>query len=174
MLACNASGTQKMNMLVIGTAKRPRCFGKSWQPADHNIFYEYNKTAWMDGQIFSRWAQEFNRLQMRKFGRESEEKAWLLLDNSSTHILPDKAVECIWEADGFKLRGFKMSHTNAAFALANTTSETQALDAGIIANVKLKGRKKFVEWLLEKLEAEEGLTADKCKPDVRQAIMWFA
>ena len=67
-----------------------------------------------------------------------------------------------------------MSHTNAAFALANTTSETQALDAGIIANVKLKGRKKFVEWLLEKLEAEEGLTADKCKPDVRQAIMWFA
>ena len=174
MLACNASGTQKMNMLVIGTAKRPRCFGKSWQPTDHNIFYEYNKTAWMDGKIFSRWAHEFNRMQIRKFGRESDMKAWLLLDNSSTHVLPDNATETVWDVDGFKLRGFIMSHTNAVFALANTTSETQALDAGIIANVKLKGRTKYVEWVLERLESEEGLTADKCKPDVRQAMMWFA
>ena len=72
---------------------------------------------------------------IRKFGRESEEKAWLLLDNSSTHVLPDNAINTFWDVDGFKRRGFKMSHTNADFALY----------------VKLKGRrrKKYVEWVLE-------------------------
>ena len=88
-------------------------------------------------------SHEFNRMQIRKFGRDSDKKAWLLLDNSSTHVLPDGATDCLWEVDGFKLRGFKRSHTNAVFALANTTSETQAMDAGIIANVKAKTRTKF-------------------------------
>ena len=52
-----------------------------------------------------------------KFGRESDVKAWVLLDKSSTHVLPDNAINTIWDVDGFKLRGFKMSHTNADFAL---------------------------------------------------------
>ena len=53
MLCCNAAGTQKMDLLVIGTAKRPRCFSKNWDPSHANIIYEHNKTAWMDGKIFS-------------------------------------------------------------------------------------------------------------------------
>ena len=49
------------------------------------------------------------------------------------------------------------------------------MDAGIIANTKVKTRKKFITWLLETLDSMEGhITADKCKPDVRQAMMWFA
>ena len=34
MLCCNAAGTHKMDILVIGSAKRPRCFGKTWKPED--------------------------------------------------------------------------------------------------------------------------------------------
>jgi hypothetical protein len=39
MLCCNAAGTQKMDLLVIGTAKRPRCFSKNWDPSHANIIY---------------------------------------------------------------------------------------------------------------------------------------
>jgi hypothetical protein len=31
MLCCNAAGTHKMDILVIGSAKRPRCLGKTWK-----------------------------------------------------------------------------------------------------------------------------------------------
>jgi len=72
---------------------------------------------WMVGKIFSRWANKFNRMQIWKFGREIDVKAWVLLDKSSTHVLPDNAINTIWDVDGLKLRGFKMSHTNADFAL---------------------------------------------------------
>jgi len=34
MLCCNAAGTHKMDILVIGSAKRPRCFGKTWKQED--------------------------------------------------------------------------------------------------------------------------------------------
>ena len=74
----------------------------------------------MDGKIFSRWANKFNRMQIWKFGREIDVKAWVLLDKSSTHVLPDNAINrinTIWDVDGLKRRGFKMSHTNADFAL---------------------------------------------------------
>ena len=71
----------------------------------------------MDGKIFSRWANKFNSMQIWKFGCESDVKAWVLLDKSSTHVLPDNAINTIWDVDGFKQRGFKMSHTNADFAL---------------------------------------------------------
>ena len=50
------------------------------------------------------------------------------------------------EVDGLKLRGLKMYHTNVVFALANTTSKTQD---GIIADTKLKARRRLVEWVLE-------------------------
>jgi hypothetical protein len=56
----------------------------------------------MDGKIFSRWANKFNRMQIWKFGRESDVKAWVLLNKSSTHVLPDNAINTIWDVDEFK------------------------------------------------------------------------
>ena len=70
-----------MKSLVIG----------AWKPADAHIIYEYNKTVWMDGQIFARWINTLNNKQRRKFAGH-DKKAWLLLDNSSTHVLPEGAV----------------------------------------------------------------------------------
>ncbi len=72
-------------MLVMGTAKRPQCFSKNWDPSHVNIIYKYNKTAWMDENKFLIFAHVFDRLQIWKYGQSSEKKAWLLLDNNSTH-----------------------------------------------------------------------------------------
>jgi hypothetical protein len=92
MLCCNTSGTKKMDMLVMGSAKRPQCFSKNWDPSRVNIIYKYNKTAWRDENKFSIFAHVLDRLQTRKYKQSSEKKAWLLLDNTSTH---HHALACV-------------------------------------------------------------------------------
>ena len=36
--------------------------------------------------------------------RGTDRPAWLLLDNSSTHVIPEGCTACSWEVDGFNLR----------------------------------------------------------------------
>jgi len=45
----NATGTDKLKLVIIHTAKRPRDFGKTWQPAEH-VNYFANTKAWMTMQ----------------------------------------------------------------------------------------------------------------------------
>ena len=48
------------------------------------------------------------------------------------------------------------------------------MDGGIIANTKVKTRKKYVQWLLDQMDGTAGdQSADKFKPDIRQAMMWI-
>jgi hypothetical protein len=47
-LSCNATGTDKRELFVIGKAKRPRSFPKTFQPQrDWGVRYRNNKKAWM-------------------------------------------------------------------------------------------------------------------------------
>lgn len=48
---CNASGTDKRQLVVIGKSVRPQCFGKNFDTA---IYRDYcsNKKAWMTTAIF--------------------------------------------------------------------------------------------------------------------------
>lgn len=48
----NAIGTARLKLGVIHTAKRPRDFGKVWQPSDH-VNYFHNTKAWMAMQAGS-------------------------------------------------------------------------------------------------------------------------
>ena len=68
-----------------------------------------------------------------------------------------------------------MSQTRAVFALANTTSETQAMDAGIIKSTKGNARKRYVDLVLEMMDSDEQVTADQLKQDTRhwQGMMWM-
>ena len=45
----NATGSYKLKLVVIHTAKRPRDFGKIWQP-DEFVDYFANQKAWMTMQ----------------------------------------------------------------------------------------------------------------------------
>ncbi len=47
---CNATGTDLLKLCVIGTAKRPRAFGRTWQPTSY-VHYYFNKSAWMTGEV---------------------------------------------------------------------------------------------------------------------------
>ena len=118
--------------MIIGSAKKPRCFG-NWDPKrDAKVWYTSNKSAWMERVIFEEHIAEFNN-ELKARGK----KAWLLMDNSSTHSMPQDATlppGGMWEANGLRPRGFQLSNTNAVFMPANATSHIQPLDAGIIVN----------------------------------------
>ena len=96
-----------------------------------SVWYTSNKSAWMERSIFSEYMTFFN-----KEIKSRSKTGWLLMDNSSTHGLPADAASHIWDEDGLRLRGFKMSNTNAVYLPANTTSHIQPLDGGIIVNFK--------------------------------------
>jgi hypothetical protein len=96
----------------------------------------------------------------------------LLMDNSSTHGLPQDATSCIWEEDCLRLRGFKMSNTMAIFLPANTTSHIQPLDGGIIVNYKTKFRRLFIRWIITMLDGGHARDSEAARPNMRQAIEW--
>ena len=132
LICVNATGTHKLPLMVIGSAAKPRCFS-NWNPLrDTNVLYESNKSSWMDRTKFNKYMQMFN-----SEAQSRGKTAWLIMDNSSTHGIPEGATACIWEAAGLRLRGFKMSNTNVVLIPPNTTSHIQPLDAGIIANSKV-------------------------------------
>ena len=42
-----------MPVMIIGSAKRPRCFPSGWEPRrDAKVWYTSNKSAWMERTIF--------------------------------------------------------------------------------------------------------------------------
>lgn len=112
---------------------------------------------------------------MGNYGTQKDhKKAWLLLDNSSTHYV-DGLEAKVWEADGFQFEGFIMSHTNILFLPPNTTSKIQPLDAGIIACWKAHCRNLQINYMLTVLEdLPDCATANGVKIDIKQAIIWAA
>ena len=59
-LMCNMSGTGKRAPIVIGKAKRPRCWSKKdmkYLP----VRYYNSKKGWMTGKIFEKILLDFNR-----------------------------------------------------------------------------------------------------------------
>jgi hypothetical protein len=82
---------------------------------------------------------------------------------------PDTNTE-IWEADGLRLRGFKMSNSDVIFLPANTTSHIQPQDAGIIVNFKAKFRGIFTRWILCMLDSGHSRDSEEARPNMRQAF----
>ena len=146
LLACSAKG-DKLTLLVIGRAAKPRCFiGR----ADTlPVRYTANKKAWMTTAIFMDWLEKVNN-NMKNQGR----KILLFLDNCSSH--PD----------------VEFSNVKLSFLPANTTSRLQPCDAGIIQAVKLHYRKKLVRHVL--FYMDEIATASELVKTVNvlDAIMW--
>ncbi|XP_066254651.1 jerky protein homolog-like [Euwallacea similis] len=88
-LACtNATGDHKIKPLVIGKAKRPRCFTNFSLPVD----YAYSKKGWMTCTIFENWFHKCFVPQVEKYLDEKKLplRAMLLLDNAPSHPIAEK------------------------------------------------------------------------------------
>ena len=54
--ACNADGSEKLPVMYIGKAKKPRCFGKE-TTEQRGFYYRNNKKAWMTSALFEEYAK---------------------------------------------------------------------------------------------------------------------
>ena len=115
LLCCNMAGTEKKRPFLIGKSANPRAFRgrKDKLKAE----WRSNTNAWMTSDFFTEWLVKWNRNLSIK-GR----KMAMVLDNGTCHP---------------KL---ELSNIELVFLPANTTSHTQPLDQGIIANTKCKYR----------------------------------
>ncbi|CUS10028.1 unnamed protein product [Tuber aestivum] len=130
----NGTGTDKREALVLGHARRPRCFGKR---SVRSLGYDYyfNKKAWMTRTIWLEWVKRFDE-DMERQNRQ----VILLIDNCSAHIEPID----------YSLKAIRLE-----FLPPNTTSQLQPLDAGIIRTFKAYYRQAFLQLAI--LRDEENM-----------------
>lgn len=130
LFCCNADGTEKVKLTVIGRYQKPRCFKMS---GSLPCIYKANRKAWMTSALFT----DFLTYLDRKMGCQNR-KICLILDQCAAH---PKDVT---------LRNVKL-----IFLPSNTTSHLQPLDAGIIRNAKFHFKNLLVRRLLAKLERKD-------------------
>ncbi|CAL4069779.1 unnamed protein product, partial [Meganyctiphanes norvegica] len=112
ILPCaNMTGTEKKQLFVIGRYKNPRAFKNRRHML--RCTYRWNDKSWMRSDLFTQWLIKWNR----KLSMQGRRIA-LVLDNAPCH--PNIAL----------------SNIELVFLPPNTTSHTQPLDQGIIANFK--------------------------------------
>ncbi|XP_065866608.1 CENP-B homolog protein 2-like [Euphorbia lathyris] len=128
-ICCNADGSDKLPLWIIGKFLNPRCF-KNNNRDSLNCKYQANSNAWMTFLIFNEWLQWFdNRM---------DRNVLLILDNCTAH--------------GKKENFPPLRHTTVMFLPPNCTSKIQPCDAGIIRNFKGYYRQRFNRQLLKRIE----------------------
>lgn len=143
LVCANMDGSEKRPLLVIGKAKRPRCFPKDLSKLP--VTWESSKNAWMTASLFEKWLQEWDTA----LGKQKR-KICLLLDNCSAH---PKVVG--------GLKNIRME-----FLPANTTSIMQPMDMGIIRNLKGHYRAMLLTRIIALLDNDATATADAMKKKV--------
>jgi transposase len=150
-LCANSDGSHKLDPLIIGKFKKPRCFNNI-NLNNLSMTYRHNTKAWMLTTVFQDWLQEFNREVASKYG---DQRVLLLLDNCPSH----------------KIDGLVLSNVDVHFLPPNTTSKIQPMDAGIIMSFKRHYRHLHISWILNQVEA--GNDIKNLKMDVLQAIKFI-
>lgn len=103
---CNLTGSEKMDLIVIGTAKRPMPF-RGVRVDQIPFVYYNNETAWQNRGTFGDWLRKFD---LKMYDR----KVLLLLDNASSHFVT-----------------YQCRNVKVYFLPPNMTSKVQPLDAGM-------------------------------------------
>lgn len=131
----NSTGSERLPIWLIGTAKNPRslygininALGGVWRS---------NKKAWMTTFIMSEWLHSFYSY----IGLSRQ--VLLLLDNFSAHI---QGVNITPPPANIKIQWLP----------ANSTSVYQPLDQGIIMNLKTYYRKEWLHYIIESYECQQ-------------------
>lgn len=137
LLCTNADGSNKLTPLVIGNARKPRCFKnvKSF-PTE----YESNKNSWMTADIFQDFLKKFDKKM-----RLEKRNVILFVDHCTAHVK------------------INLKNVRLEFLPPNCTSKLQPLDLGVIHAFKVNYRKQLVQRALTELENMEISDASKKK-----------
>lgn len=135
LACCNASGTERLPLMCIGSAMKPRCFNKK-SGGELGFDYHANRKAWMTTALFFDWIMRFSSYITRS---DPSRRVLLLLDNCSAHGTAESLPA--------------VNNVEIMFLPPNTTSKLQPLDAGIIAATKTRYRKWQYERALDCIDA---------------------
>ncbi|KAJ5240486.1 DDE-domain-containing protein [Penicillium citrinum] len=127
VVATNATGSDRLPLWLIGTAKTPRALREVNFKAI-GCTWRWNKKAWMRSGIMKEWLDSF----YKHIGKQR--RVLLLLDNFSAHLC---ALEDTPPPPNIRVLFFP----------ANATSIYQPLDQGIIQNLKHHYRRKWMLWM---------------------------
>ena len=133
LVMMNATGTEKIHLLFIATAQKPRCFLKK-QGGELGFWYFFNKKAWMTGEVFAQAMEDVNKMM-----KQQNRKILLLIDNFSRH----------------KWRQESITHIRIECFSPNLTPFVQPADAGIIRCLKAHFRKLLLVRSLNREDAGE-------------------
>jgi hypothetical protein len=132
VVASNATGSDRLPLWIIGTAKTPHAL-RGVNMASIGCKWRHNKKAWMRHEIMEQWLRTF----YLRIGRQR--RVLLLMDNFSAHLV---ALE----------KAPPPSNIRIVFFPANATSIYQPLDQGIIQNLKHYYRKSWMYWMIGMLD----------------------
>ena len=121
---------EKLPLLVIGKAAKPRCFKNV---KELPLPYQSNSKAWMTSTNFKTWVRKLD-LKMKN----SDRKFVLFVDNCIAHPV---------------VHG--LTNTRLVFLPPNTTAKTQPMDAGVICCLKAHYRKSLAEMRLLAFEEKK-------------------
>lgn len=121
MPCSNATGTHKLDLLVIGKAKNPRAFKNICLP----VCYKNQIKSWVTREVFSEWFHKDFVPEVKKFMKRSNLpiKALLVLDNAPGH--PNEQE--LKSSDG---------NIQAIFLPPNCTPLLQPMDQNVIQKIK--------------------------------------
>lgn len=154
LLLSNLIG-EKESPIIIGHAKRPRCFGRIDVERAHNIIWRSNRNAWMTSTVFHEFLTKFDRKM-----RLQQRKVLLFLDNASCHT----------DAD--------LTNVQLEFLPPNTTSIFQPMDQGIIQSFKLYYRKYLLHHVIASIDHSVDIRNIDVEPiptiTIMDALNWIS
>lgn len=151
-LATNATGTRKVPLSLISTAKEPRCFMNRESP----VMYFSQSNAWSDVRVFKLW---WSNLFLPYVRSVTSEKVLLLMDSHSSH------------ADLVDLRG---QVTILELPPNCSGSKHRPMDAGIVAAWKVRYRTKLLGVHVDTMASAPQLREQAEKRKVARGCMGLA
>lgn len=132
MPCCNAEGTHKLPLLVLGKSKTPRVFRNSELP----VVYKATSKGWMTRPVFKEWFKTCFIPTVKIFlaGVNRPKKALLLIDNAPSHP-PEEEMN--FNPD------FRVM-----FLPPNCTAVLQPMDQNLIQNIKVGYRKRLLNQVI--------------------------
>lgn len=145
MAVCtNASGSEKLPLLFLGTAVAPRWLPR--KPA--HVQYYGTAKGWMTAWMFQQWLVALDERMCA-----ADRHILLLVDNASSH----------------HDSGLRLTHVRMEYLPPNTTAKVQPMDQGIIHCIK---HDVLREKMLHALDYLGEDVADPYKVDLLMAMLW--
>lgn len=154
---CNADGSLKLPLVVIGKWARPRAF-KNIKTKNLPVSYKHQKNALMDSDIFTDWFRNEFVPRVKTFLREKNLplKASLVVNNCRAHPL------------------IKVDDIDTGFLPPNVTSLIQPLNQGILETLKRRYKIQLVSAILNEQERNNTpINVHLKKITIKDVIEWI-